>query len=69
MFFLCAVEAIHMPQSVRANDEALLNILAMLVTLDTSHSERSPSNKIAPENMLDIIFTLDTSHFERSPLK
>ena len=40
----------------------------MLVTLDTSHFERSPLNDVARENMLLISITLDTSHFERSPL-
>ena len=39
------------PQSVCANDVAPLNILAMLVTLDTSHFEMSPLNDVAPLNM------------------
>ena len=38
---LFAVEVNHTPQSVCAKDEAPLNILLMLVTLDTSHFERS----------------------------
>merc|ERR1711862_584988 len=37
MASLFAVESNHAPQSVRANDEAPLNISAMSVTLDTSH--------------------------------
>ena len=40
----------------------------MSVTLDTSHFERSPLNKKAPENMFDIVVTRETSHLERSPL-
>ena len=42
-----AVEVRHAPQSVWANDDALLNIKLMRVTLDTSHFERSPLNDVA----------------------
>ena len=41
---LFAVEVSHAPQSVCAKDDAPLNISSMLVTLDTSHLERSPLN-------------------------
>ena len=41
---LSAVEASHTPQSVCANDDALENISRIVVTLDTSHLERSPLN-------------------------
>ena len=41
----------------------------MLVTLDTSHFERSPLNENAELNIPYISVTLDTSHFEMSPLK
>ena len=40
----------------------------MLVTLDTSHFDRSPLNATAPENIWDIVVALDRSHFETSPL-
>jgi len=40
----------------------------MLVTLDTSHFERSPLNDFADWNMPSMVVTLDTSHLERSPL-
>ena len=36
---LSAVEVIHAPQSVCANDDAPKNICFMLATLDTSHLE------------------------------
>ena len=49
---LDAVEVIHVPQSVCANDEASTNMSSMLVTLDTSHLERSMLNDDAEENML-----------------
>ena len=68
MASLFAVEVAHSPQSVRSNDEAPLNISAMLVTLDTSHFERSALKDVAPENMELMSFTLDTSHSERSAL-
>ena len=42
--FLSAVEVAHAPQSVCANDDAPWNIRCMLVTLDTSQSERSTLN-------------------------
>ena len=38
---LFAIEVGHAPQSICAKDEAPENICFMLVTLDTSHSERS----------------------------
>ena len=41
---LFAVEVSHMPQSVCAKDDAPKNICSMLVTLDTSHLERSRLN-------------------------
>ena len=69
MASLFAVEANHAPQRVRANDEAPLKIPAMLVTLDTSHFDRSALNDIAFPNMACILVTLLTSHFERSALK
>ena len=62
MASLSAVEANHAPQRVRANDEAPLNIPAMLVTLDTSHFERSALNGDADKNMPAMSVTLDTSH-------
>ena len=65
---LFAVEVSHAPQSVRAKDEARLNILHMLVTLDTSHFERSALKDVTPENMERMSVTLDTSHSERSAL-
>ena len=42
--FLSAVEVCHAPQSVCVNDVAPENISSMLVTLNTSHSERSVLN-------------------------
>ena len=44
---LSAVEVYHAPQSVCVKDDAPLNISAILVTLDTSHLERSPLNNDA----------------------
>ena len=38
---LRAVDVPHLPQSVCLNDDAPWNIASMLVTLDTSHFERS----------------------------
>ena len=61
---LFAFEVNHAPQSVRLKDEANLNMLPILVTLDTSHFERSPLNAAAWENMKPISVTLDTSHLE-----
>ena len=43
---LSAVEVSHAPQRVCANDDAPENILAMSVTLDTSHLETSPLNDV-----------------------
>ena len=68
MFSLFAFEVIHAPQSVRAKDEALLNMTPMSVTLDTSHVDRSPLNDDAEWNIKLMSVTLDTSHLERSPL-
>ena len=45
---LSAVEVGHAPQSVCAKDDAPENIDSMLVTLDTSHLERSPLNLSDP---------------------
>ena len=39
-----AVEVLHAPQSSCSKDDAPENISSMLVTLDTSHLERSPLN-------------------------
>ena len=39
-----AAEVGHTPQSVCVKDEAPKNMCSMLVTLDTSHLERSPLN-------------------------
>ena len=64
---LFAVEVLHLPQSVCVKDGAPENISFMLVTLDTSHLERSPVNDV-PENIAFIFVTLDTSHLEMSPL-
>ena len=64
---LKAVEVRHAPQSVRVKDDAPANICFMLVTLDTSHFERSPLNDDAKANMVSILITPETSHFERSP--
>ena len=41
---LSAVEVSHAPQSVCAKDDASKNMYFTLVTLDTSHSERSMLN-------------------------
>ncbi len=41
----------------------------MSVTLETSHFDMSPLNKVADENMLLVSVTLDTSQFEMAPLK
>ena len=57
------------PQSSCLNDVALLNMLSMLVTLDTSQCEMSPLNDGASQNIPFISVTLDTSHFEISPEK
>ena len=40
----------------------------MLVTLDTSHLERSPLKDDVEWNMPRMVVTLDTSHLEMSPL-
>ena len=40
----------------------------MLVTLDTSHFERSPLNVVAQLNTKAMSVTFGTSQFERSPL-
>ena len=65
---LSAVEVYHAPQSVCAKDDAPENISSMLVTLDTSHLERSLLNDDAEANMPIMLVVLDTSHLERSPL-
>ena len=44
---LFAVEVSQGPQSVCANDDAPENMAYMVVTLDTSHFERSPLNNDA----------------------
>ena len=44
---LSAVEVSHAPQSDCEKDDAPKNISFMLVTLDTSHFERSPLNEYA----------------------
>ena len=44
---LTAVEVIHTPQSVCANDDAEWNMKPISVTLDTSHVDMSPLNKEA----------------------
>ena len=56
-------------QSFCVNEAALLNMLSMLVTLDTSHLEMSPLNDDTDQNMPAMSVTLDTSHLEMSPLK
>ena len=68
MLTLFAVEVNHEPQSVCAKDDALLNILLILVTRDTSHFDRSRLKDDAYANIKDMSSTLDTSHFETSPL-
>ena len=55
MASLSAVEVTHAPQSVCANNEAPLNISTMLVTLDTSHSERSALKVVALQNPLETV--------------
>ena len=45
--YLSAVEVNHAPQSVCAKDDAPKNICSILVTLDTSHLERSRLNDVA----------------------
>ena len=63
---LPAAEAIHAPQSVCTKDDAPANICFMLVTLDTSHVERSPLNDDAESNMPTMSVTPDTSHLDMS---
>ena len=41
----------------------------MSVTLETSHFDMSPLNKVADDNMLLVSVTLDTSQFEMALLK
>ena len=64
-----AVEANHAPQSVCAKADARSNMPCMVVTLDTSHSDRSLLKDVAKENIKPMSVTLDTSHFDRSALK
>ena len=53
---LFAVEVSHAsPQSVCAKDDALANMMFMLVTLDTSHLERSPLNLSDPRTGVDFV--------------
>ena len=52
------------PQRSRLKDPAFRNIFLMLITLDISQFEMSPSNDLAPWNILDMSLTLDTSHRE-----
>ena len=66
--YLSAVEVTHAPQSVCAKDDAPENISSILVTLETSHLERSLLNDLAEKNMSSMLVTLDTSHLDRSPL-
>ena len=61
---LSAVEVVHMPQSVCVNDEASTNMSSMLVTLDTSHLERSRLNDDAEASMPIMLVTLETSHLK-----
>merc|ERR1719201_2903730 len=63
-----AVDLTHAPQSVWEKDFAPWNMESILVTLDTSHLERSALNDEAPLNMESILVTLDTTHLEMSPL-
>ena len=44
---LSAVDVLHTPQSVCANDDAPENMSTISVTLDTSHLEMSPLNDVA----------------------
>ena len=55
MFFLLAFEVIHLPQSACSKDDALQNILSMLITLDTSHLEISTLNDVAESNMYSMV--------------
>ena len=66
--YFFAVDVCHLSQRVCLNDDARLNIDSMLVTLDTSHFERSALKDVVDKNMPPMSNTLDTSHFERSPL-
>ena len=50
------------------NFDAPLNIRSMVVTLDTSHLDRSPLNDDARLNIESMVVTLDTSHLDRSLL-
>ena len=43
-------------------------MLRMLVTLDTSHFDRSPLKEVAPRNISSISVTLDTSHDPIGPV-
>ena len=63
-----AVEVLHLPQSVCAKDDAEASMRIMLVTLDTSHLERSLLNDDAPLNISFMLVTLETFHSEVSPL-
>ena len=65
---LFAVEVPHEPQSVCANDDAPENMAHMVVTLETSHLERSPLNDFALSNIYTMAVALDTSHLEMSLL-
>ena len=51
------------------NDGVYENMFATLVTLDTSHAERSELKEVALLNVFSNEVTLDTSHVERSELK
>ena len=63
-----AVDLSHAPQSFWENDFALVNMKSMMVTLDTSHLERSPLKDEAELNMPRMVVTFDTAHLDRSPL-
>ena len=65
-----AVERIQAgPHSFCANDVAILNILDMSVTRDTTHFEMSWLNEVASKNIPLMSSTCDTFHSDMSWLK
>ena len=66
---LDAFEKPHVaPQSFCLKEDAPWNMESILLTLDTSHFDRSPLNDVALKNITPMSLTLDTSHLDRSPL-
>ena len=59
----------HQGERSWLNDDALLNIEFISVTLETSHMDMSWLNEDAPENKAAIFVTFEVSQLERSWLK